>query len=316
MLNLQNKLIFFKFKNDSLGKLYYCINDIVLHIYNLDGSNRDFRRINNLNLIRDQIEIIDYDVALSILGNDFNIAYNLYNNRDSNNNEILELKKRRLYRILDEKDIEFMNTDFYQKYPLIFNLILGIKSFEYKDEKNNYYFARISPFKSIPDCEFVKIPEKDVLSRAIRTDCDYEHNISSFALDILLNDEEKEYFKKFFKITYKKGDFCVGQFYKYMESEDLKERSCKSYLRYSELYEKILGIFVVSFINEDSIILSKLDYYQYQSAYDFHFELSYEEFNNMNFEILDKNYETYVDEILKKIYFRSRDIRLARKWKL
>ena len=314
MLKLLNKLIFFKFKSDTLENLYYCINSNVSLIYNLKGLDRDYRYIKDFDLLKEQIEIVNYDLAFSCLEAEFYTSYDFYMKKYKKESE--ELKKRRLYRILDKTDIEFMNTDLYKKYPKIFNLMLGVKSFEYKDKDNNFYFARISPLKSIPDCEFVKLSEDDVFTRAIRTDCNFEHNISSFALDILLSEEEKNFYINFFKVSYEKGRFAVGQFYRYIEEEDIKERNTIDYKKNSKLYEDILGIFVISYIGDKSLLLSKLDYYQYESAYDFRYELSFDEFNCMNFELLNQNYEEYVDGLLQNMYMRSRDFRIARKWKL
>ena len=199
----------------------------------------------------------------------------------------------------------FACLEIYKKYPLLFNLTLGIKCLEYVDSDNNYYFSRINPLKSIPEYEFVKFSEEIVFSRAIKTDCKYEHKISSYALDLLLDDNEKDFVRNFFRSQHQNINYSVGQFYRYIELEDIKERKTIYYKNNTQLYESILGVFVISFIKENSLLLSKLDYYQFQCPFDFHFELSFDDFNKMNFELLPDMCEERLHNVIKKLRLRK-----------
>ena len=106
--------------------------------------------------------------------------------------------------------------------------------------------------------------------------------------------------KNYFYALNQNNTFKIGQLFKKIEIEDVKERNTEYYNKNPKLYEGILGIFVVSYVNQDKILLSKLDYYQYQCPFDFRYEIPIDDFLNMKFELLRSDYYDYIVLVLNK----------------
>lgn len=257
------EILLFNFQEDKekYPILYHVVNDIKNgNIYYTTYRNFNFVQNNycNFNECKNKIINVTKNEIFSIFNTDFNKAFALYD-KPYENSFFKDRFRYNLqyYRILDQKDIEFMKTDLYKKHKKIFNLILGLKIKSFKIEED-YFFNRVSPFYvHYKSPYFIKLSNDEICDSIVNC---YNFlqiiKIFSFFFEKELTNKEKKEFELFYEPNLEKNNIKVGEKYHITECYKIKE---KLDFQNDQYIDELSVEIMVSYIDENYVYISKLN---------------------------------------------------------